>query len=307
VLAPAPLQITVNVDLVTLDFYVEDATGKPITSLRREDFTVLEDGQERPVQYFESAETPYNILLLFDRSASTEDQWLFLAKATSAFVGMLPDRHQVALAAFDDAPEMLLTWRGAREFGRRANPIETRNGGSGVYRALEWTVQESKGVKGRKGVLVFTDGIDNRLSKEVVSFDREGNPRIASVASDNDFQKMLKVVTEARMPFYFVAVNTDKNPDQREAFNSFRQQQRIAARERMEVVANRSNGAIHYPQKVEEISSLYEIIGKTLGYGYTLGFEPAHKARDGSFHRIEIRLKDKAMRVHPSRDGYYAP
>lgn len=303
--AQGPFQVSIDSQLVTLDFYVEDAAGKPITNLTREDFVVLEDDAPRPLQYFESAENPYNILLMFDRSSSTEGQWLFLAGAISSFVRNLPDRHRIALAAFDDTPEMLLTWRSAREFGRAAQ-IDTDNAGSGVYRSLEWAVQESQKVKGRKGVIVFTDGIDNRLSKDLVSFDKEGNPRIAPMEADSDFQKMLKAVTQARIPIYFVAVNTDKNPDPREEFNSFKQQQRTASRERMDVVANRSNGAIHYPERIEEVGDLYAKIGRELGHAYSIGFAPAYKGRDGSFHRIEIQARDKALRVNPSRDGYYA-
>src|SRR5262245_42294430 len=64
-------QLKVEVQAIPVNVLVDDATGKPITNLVREDFTVLEDGQQREIQSFESAETPYNILLLFDRSSST--------------------------------------------------------------------------------------------------------------------------------------------------------------------------------------------------------------------------------------------
>jgi Ca-activated chloride channel family protein len=294
----------VDTQLVTVDFYVDDAKGKAVTHLRREDFVVLEDGQPREIQYFESAENPYNILLLFDRSSSTEDQWPFLVRAIDRFVGRMPDRHQVALAAFDDRPEMLLNWRTAREFSRRAPQIVTNNAGTDVYRALEWAVQQAGGVKGRRGVIVLTDGIDNDLSKKLVSFDREGNPRIAGPDSDDDFQKMLKAVIQARVPIYFVGVNTDRNPDPREEFNNFRQLLRVASRERMELVADRSNGAIRFPKQIEDIGDLYERIGEQLGNAYSLGFAPTHK--DGAFHRIDIQVRDKAIRVTPSRDGYFA-
>jgi Ca-activated chloride channel family protein len=303
--AQAPVQIEVDTQLVTLDFFVDDASGKAITTLTRDDLVVLEDGQPRPIQYFESAENPYNILLLFDRSSSTEDQWPFLAGAVSNFVRSLPERHQVALAAFDDKPEMLLTWRSAREFTRRAQ-VSVESSGTDVYRALEWGIQESRRVKGRKGIIVFTDGVDNRLSKKLVSFDKEGKPLIAPQEADSDFQKMLKIVAEAHVPIYFVAVNTDKNPDPNEEFNQFKQQLRVASRERMEVVANRSNGSIHFPQKTEEVGALYEEILRTLGYGYSIGFAPAHTAHDGSFHRIEVRTRDRNLRVNQLRDGYDA-
>src|SRR5690349_7384608 len=65
----------VNVGLVSLDVTVMDAQNQPMTSLLQRDFTIYEDGAEQDIKHFSSLDTPYNILLLFDRSGSTESQW----------------------------------------------------------------------------------------------------------------------------------------------------------------------------------------------------------------------------------------
>src|SRR5678815_804402 len=71
-------QLRVDVPLVSVDVRVNDSRGQPLTSLTEKDFIVVEDGAEQQIQAFSSVETPYNILLLFDRSASTQDQWTFM-------------------------------------------------------------------------------------------------------------------------------------------------------------------------------------------------------------------------------------
>jgi VWFA-related protein len=284
---------------------VNDASGRPVTNLEPKDFTVFEDGQPREIRSFESAEAPYNILLLFDRSSSTEDQWQYLARALARFLAQLPAQHRVAIAAFDDKPEMLIDWKGAREFSR-AISIPSRYGGTDVYGALEWAAQILRGVKGRAGTIVFTDGVDNRLSKRLVSFDRNGTPTIAPMEEDRDFQKMLRSVQAGRNPVYFIAVNTDQNPDPKEPHNSFNLTQRAAARLRMERVAGRSNGAVHLPKQMDDIEALYARIGRELGTAYSLAFTPGNPAADGSYHRIEVQVADKSMKVSQSREGYYA-
>jgi VWFA-related protein len=304
--AQGPVQVSVDVQLMTLDVYVDTAAGKPITNLVREDFTVLEDGQPREIQTFESAESPYNILLLFDRSSSTEEQGPFLAHAISGFMQQLPPQHRVAMAAFDDKPEMLFGWTSAAEFLRQGFTVSTDYSGTNVYGALEWAAQELRKVKGRKGVIVFTDGVDNRLSKKLVSFDKNGTPSIAPMQADSDFQKVLRTLTQSPAPFYFVAVNTDQNPDPSMSFNSFDLKQRTAARLRMEEVANRSSGAVRFPKQIRDVADLYDRIGMELGYAYSLAFTPGRVARDGSYHRIEVRLRDKSLRATLSREGYYA-
>ena len=304
--AQGPLQLQVDVQLITLDVYVDTAAGKPVTNLVREDFSVLEDGEPREIRNFESAENPYNILLLFDRSSSTEDQWPFLTGAIARFLAQLPAQHRVALAAFDDKPEMLINWKAAGEFSRQGFGIETDNAGTNVYGALEWSAQQLGKVKGRKGVIAFTDGVDNRLSKKLVSFDKNGAPSIATMQADGDFQKVLRVLTQIQAPVYFVAVNTDQNPDLRAPYNSFDLMQRTAARLRMDEVANRSNGVVHLPKQIRDVADFYERIGKELGHSYSLTFAPGKNVRDGSYHRVEVRLRDKSMRATPSREGYYA-
>ena len=104
------VQLRVDVQLTAVDVYVEDPAGKTVTNLSRSDFTILEGGQPREIRSFESAESPYNILLLFDRSSSTEEQWPYLIKALSLFISQLPDQHRVALSVgFLSEGEWLVT------------------------------------------------------------------------------------------------------------------------------------------------------------------------------------------------------
>ena len=64
-------QLRVDVPLVSVDVRVVDSRGEPLTTLAETDFVVLEEGEEQKIQVFSSVDTPYNILLLFDRSGST--------------------------------------------------------------------------------------------------------------------------------------------------------------------------------------------------------------------------------------------
>jgi Ca-activated chloride channel homolog len=304
--AQEPYKLRVEVPLVSLEVFVDDVTGKPITNLTREDFTVFEDGQPREIRNFASAETPFNILLLFDRSSSTSNQWQFLMQAVSRLMQQLPDHHKIALAAFDSEPKMLMDWRNPRTTSRENLTIRVENAGTNVYKALEWAARELRGLKGRKGVIVFTDGIDNRIAKDLVKFDANNNPKIPPPAEDRDFIKAVEAVMQAAAPFYFVAVNTDVNSGPGILTTGFELQLRQQARLRMELAADRSNGYIHFPKSLEDIGGLYERIGHELGNSYSLGFSPSSTVKDGKFHKVEIRVRDKNLRVTQSRDGYHA-
>jgi hypothetical protein len=117
---------------------------------------------------------------------------------------------------------------------------------------------------------------------------------------------MLRAVVQGKAPVYFVGVNTDLNPDPKAPPNAFDTLQHTAARLRMQIVADRSYGALHLPNDLDEVIRLYDRIGQVLGNAYTVGFAPASTARDGSHHRIQVLTRDSTLRVTASREGYDA-
>jgi VWFA-related protein len=304
--AQEPFVLRVDVPLVSLDVFVDDPTGKPIIDLKQEDFIALEDGAVREIRNFSSAETPYHVLLLFDRSASTANQWQFLLQAVARFIDQLPEHHQIALAAFDSEPKMLLDWRSPRAATRQGLTIRSDGSGSDVYKALEWSAKQLEKVKGRKGVLVLTDGLDQRLGKELVSFDAQRNPTIAPPSADRQFIRTVEAIMGATAPFYFIAINTDINSGPGVLTTGFEFQSRMQARLRMELAAERSNGHVYYPKSINDIRELYDRIGRELGNSYSIGFTPGAQGPAGGFHKIEIQVRDRHLRVTQSREGFYS-
>ncbi|MBI4485368.1 MAG: hypothetical protein HY655_05100 [Acidobacteria bacterium] len=61
-------------DLVTVTATITDRAGRPVTTLRREDLTVLEDGKRQEVVFFAAGvDTPLSIGLVVDTSGSMVD------------------------------------------------------------------------------------------------------------------------------------------------------------------------------------------------------------------------------------------
>src|SRR5262245_48576086 len=113
-------QFKVDVPLVSLDVTVTDPRGRPISSLTAKDFIILEDGEEQQIQSFTAMETPYNILLLFDRSGSTERLWTTMQRSAERFVRNLRPQDRAAVAAFDEGLMMLSGWNDSRAATQRA-------------------------------------------------------------------------------------------------------------------------------------------------------------------------------------------
>jgi len=279
-----PFSLKVDVSLVSVDVVAYDSKGDSVPNLTKEDFLVLEDGEPQEIQHLETTEAPYNTLLLFDVSGSTNSQSRFMLNAANRFLASLRMQDQVAIASFDTDVTKLLDWR-TRLGASQQVVLPFKDRGTNVYSALEWAVRELDKISGRKGVIVLTDGFDQRI----------GSPRFVS-NEEREFDRVLKAVEKSRSPFYFVALDLPGLPASRID----------EIRGRLEGLAKHSGGRVLYPRTIQDIATLYEGIARQLGASYSIAYASNHPAQDGTFRRIEVRSKRRDLRLSQSREGYYA-
>jgi VWFA-related protein len=301
-LAQEPFKVSVDVDLVALDVAVTDAAGKAVLTLKQDDFEIYEDGQRQQIASFTSVDSPYNVLMLFDCSGSTAPNRSFLLEAVGRFTATLRKQDSFALAQFGQDYKRLLSWT-----QRTGNPIDvTLNlndrscGGTDVYGAIDEAIDEFKGRQGRRGVVVLTDG-----EHQGIEYQRQQQmARYEDAADDDEFQKLRRKVSTADVVFYFVAVDTDLNPTQSVLRgydpNQIYNMQQIRAR--LELLASASGGRVVYPKNTPDVIPLYEQIGTELGTSYGLAYKSPKS--DARVHKIEVRVRDKSLRVRQSKDSY---
>jgi VWFA-related protein len=310
-----PFRFRVDVELVTLDVGVSDAGGRPVSDLKRDDFQIYEDGQLREIRSFSSVETPYNVLSLLDCTSSVQESWPVLIKAYSSFVNTLRPQDRVSMAYFGSTTHSLLDWT-PRNAGMtvtlRLDPSICHT--TDVYSALDWSLTRFKNVTGRKGVVVFTDGIQTvgvrRKNSDIGGIAIQ---RIVDSREDAAFQNILRRISRSEVVFYFIAVNTDLNPtpvDTRlgpsteyTALAIYNLQQ---VRSRMQQIAEASGGRVAFPKKSSDVEPIYRQIASTLGMSYSLSYTP-QRAGSGRYHRIEVRVRGPGLSVRQSREGYMEP
>jgi VWFA-related protein len=260
-----PFRVRVDVELVTLDVGVSDAAGRPVSDLKRGDFQIFEDGQLREIQSFSSVETPYNVLSLLDCTSSVQESWPVLTKAYSSFVNTLRPQDRVALAYFGSTPHTLLDWAPRNAgmtvtLGLDSSICHTTD----VYGALDWSLTKFKGVNGRKGVVVFTDGIQTvgtrRQKAEIGGIEVQ---RIEDSREDNAFKNILRRISRSDVVFYFIAVNTDLNPTPVDAhlgpsteYTPLAIYNLQQVRSRMQQIAAASGGRVAFPKKPSDVGPI---------------------------------------------------
>lgn len=309
--------LRVDVPFVNIDVSVQDQAGRPVTNLTRNDFEVTEDGIPQDIRYFTAVSSPYNVLLLLDRSGSTQHKWVFMQRAVAAYIASMRPQDRVAVGTFDYDLEMQVDWTAERSKAVLALPNLLRPkaiGATNFYEALDHALRHGfKQIDGRRAVLVLTDGRDTMLYRHLVA-----ESRLRDFDEDRGFQKLFNTARQKQIPIYFVALNTDKNLDTNVIggdeyrnlqvlfpHSGMAEQYLSQVSERMRRLADVSGGRVLYPERIEDIAGLYEQIGRELGLSYSLGYV-ANNPTTKAYRRVEVRSRNTQMSVSQSRSGYYA-
>jgi Ca-activated chloride channel homolog len=272
--AQQEFQLKVDVSLVSVDVGVYDRMGEAVTTLAREDFLLFEDGQKQEIRSFEPSGVAFNALLLVDRSGSMRAVWDSVVNGLNRFMQVLRVQDRVAIAAFDRDILMEMDWRSAQGGSKEKVGIAPEGVGTDFYGAVVWAADYIRGQKGRRGIVVFSDGQQST---------RGDTPRETS-----SLRRALERARQANVPYYFIGYNTTP-----------------ASESEMKQLADVSGGRAFFPAAPGDLVRVYEQIGRDLGRAYSISYAP-QKSPDGKFRKIEVRTLDVRLHVSQSRDGYYA-
>jgi VWFA-related protein len=290
--------IKVDVSLVNLLFSVRDGKGRLIANLNQSDFEVREDGKPQQILYFSREMTlPLTLGLLVDSSIS---QGRLIGKeqqAASAFLAQVIGARDAAfLISFDVSVDLLQDVTGSVSLlehalgairtqgatagaGPARGPFPTmQTGGTHLYDAVFLASDDVlKREAGRKAIILITDGQDqgSRISRDVAIE--------AAQRTDVIVYGILFVDPE----FYGYGGG-------------------YAGDSTLKKMAEETGGRMFRAVNGGELDAAFEQISEELRSQYSIGYSPSNAARDGSYRRIDLRVRGRGLRVQ-ARKGYYAP
>ena len=153
--------IKIDTNLVTMPVSVLDKEGRFVSGLEQKDFRIFEDGVEQSVQYFQSVEQPFTVILMIDVSPSTAFRIDQIHNAAMTFVSQLRATDKVMVVAFDDSFRVLCRPTNDQRTLRYAISQAQFGDGTSLYEAVDKVIRlELSQIQGRKAVVLFTDGVD---------------------------------------------------------------------------------------------------------------------------------------------------
>lgn len=149
-----------DTDLVAVPVIATDTGGIYIPDLRKEEFTITEDGVTQEVAFFGKVAAPFHVVLLLDTSSSTQNKLKQIQEAAVAFVQELQPADRVKVISFDDRVKDLNEFTSNREILTKAINNTKPGEGTKVYDAVELALNMIRKIRGRKAIVIFTDGMD---------------------------------------------------------------------------------------------------------------------------------------------------
>jgi len=257
-----------------LEFTAMDPQNQYL-EISREDLVVFEDGVEQKVETFQEATSPVSMVLVLDSSGSMRLAAERVIAAAAAFVEALRPEDSMGMLTFADKVDVAHAIT-----TNRANSLETlaaykAEGGTALYDALCDAMLMLKGLKGRRAVVVLTDGRD------------EDNPGTGP-GSIRVWQDVLRLMQDQDVTIFPVGLGPRIDAD------------------RLNLLATFTGGEAHFPQDVGELKAQFERVTENLRHRYIVGYSSTNPVRDGKWRAVEIRTRSAGIRI-TSRKGYFAP
>jgi VWFA-related protein len=154
--------VRIDTNLVTVPVSVLDRQGRFVPNIKREEFTVLENGVEQKIAYFEPTEKPFTVALVLDTSGSTVFHLWEIKEAAIAFARQLRPQDRVLVVTFNQ--DVMLLTEATNDINVVTEVIQ-QNANTGfstrLYDAMTLVINARLNkIKGRKAIVLFTDGVD---------------------------------------------------------------------------------------------------------------------------------------------------
>ena len=257
--------------IVSLFATVADNNGRLVADLEQADFEVFDNDKLQELVFFQNEPQPITVVVMLDTSASMTDSISLLRAASEQFLIRLHPDDKGQVGAFNDKIEFSSGFTSNRDDLVSAVHDLDYGNGTRLWDAVGASLDELKGIEGRRVILVFTDGDDTssrlRLGT-IVDRARAEEVMIYAIGLESSFFDGTRIVRT--------------KPD-----SGLRR------------VADETGGGYFELKKTADLAPTFTRVAQELHSQYVLGFSPA--TLDGKVHKLNVRVKRPAMTARARR------
>ena len=245
--------------------------GQFVRGLKQQDFEVVEDGVPQKIASMVSEDAPLDLVLAIDVSGSMEHALEDVKAAVKQLLSKLRPGDAATIIGFNDNAFIAAEREKDQQARERAVDLLTAWGGTALYDATVRAIDLVSRDTGRKGIVIFSDGDDrNSITTR--------DAATARVQASNAMLYTVGFGGGATVP---------------------------ALKTRLEQYAHATGGRAFFPQRTQDLNSVFDEIVDELSNQYVLSYSSTNLKQDNSWRNIKVRVKGGKYDVR-ARDGYRA-
>ena len=272
---PAPTGPTfkTGTQVVSLFVTVADATRRLVPGLTQEEFEVFDNEKPQPIIFFQNEVQPITVVVMLDTSGSMTLTLDLLREAAEQFLIRLLPIDKARVGAFNDKIQFSSRFTNDRD--QLVTDVKNLDYGNGtrLWDAIGASIDELKGIEGRRVVLVFTDG-DDTSSKigqgTVIERARADEVMIYAIGLESN---------------YIGGPNG--------------QRVRTKPDSGLRKIADETGGGYFELKKSSELASTFTKVAQELHSQYVIGFAPTQL--DNRVHKLAVKMKQPGMTARARR------
>jgi VWFA-related protein len=294
--------IKVDVNVVNVLASVHDKKGALINSLQKEDFQLMEDGQPQTIKYFtKETDLPLTIGMLVDVSGSQANLIEIERRAASEFFRAVLHKKDVAfLISFGADSELLQDITGSpRLLQEGLDRLRLNAGVGGFGGGPVPTANTPKGTVLFDAVsLAATDRLQKEVGRKVIVLITDGGDQGSTFTIKRAIEDAQKADAVIYSIYY---VDPGAYVGRRGGF-SFGD---AGCESCLKQMSDETGGRVFKVDRSHSLQDAFNQLQDEMRSQYAIGWTPANDRKDGSYHKLDIKVADKNYKVQ-ARKGYYA-
>jgi Ca-activated chloride channel homolog len=275
-----PPDLKVDVKLVNVYVTVTDAHGAPVAGLKKENFTIQEDGEPQTISVFDKeSAVPLSIALAIDTSLSTRHDLPLEQTSAKRFARTIM-RPVDALSVFG-FNEIVL-----QSIGYTADLHHIDEGIDHVRLGAATALYDA--------VYLVSRSLDRRQGRKVMVLITDGGDTVSKI----DYKEAVRAAEEAEATVYSIIVVPIENSAGRET----------GGEHALIQLSEDTGGKYYYATSITELDDAFRQISDELRTQYLLAYYPVPRRSTSQFRRIHVSITgpEDAQAYHVrNRAGYY--
>jgi Ca-activated chloride channel family protein len=261
----------VDVHVVQVSVLVRDPKGAFVPGLTAKDFRLLEDGVPQRLTHVADEDTPLEVVMALDISASMGGAIADVRTSARTFISALREKDALTVLGFNDNIFTVARRESQPEARLKALDRLAPWGATSLYDVISRGVGLLRQQPGRKGLVIFSDGEDesSRLTFDVVEKELQSSDAVMYAVGLGRGARMADLTRQ------------------------------------LSQLSDASGGRTVIAPDTSELAGAFGEVVAELSHQYVLSYAPTNEKRDGTWRALAVEIPGRDVRIR-ARQGYRA-